>query len=186
MNEIKKRKVLFVHSAGHQHGDEGSARLLRYLKEQLSESFQLVAPLMPNPDDPTYGAWSDALQQIFKVIDDGDIAIGHSLGGSVLLKFLSEEQVNVKLSSLHLVAVPFWGLEDWEIDDFMLPDNFATTLPEISSIQIYHSQDDEIVSSPHALRYARELPAASLHLSDGHGHVFWDGLPELVSEIKGT
>jgi uncharacterized protein len=184
MNIDKKPKILFLHSAGPQHGEEGSAKLVQYITEKLSAHYQIIAPIMPNPDDPTYEAWKNALKEIFKIIDDGIILIGHSLGGSVLLKFLSEEQPRQEIRSLYLVAVPFWGFEDWDVSEFQLADDFAKRLPPISTIHIFHSKDDQIVSLNHGERYAAEIPGAVYHELNGYGHVYWKGLPGLITLIQ--
>ena len=181
---VKSNKILFLHSAGPQHGEEGSAKLLHYIREKLSADYQIIAPLMPGPDDPSYQSWKNALIEIFKIIDDGIILIGHSLGGSVLLKFLSEEQPQQKIKALYLVAVPFWGLEDWDVSEFQLADDFAKKLPAISNINIYHSKDDQIVSMNHAERYAVELSGAVYQELNGYGHVYWKGLPALITHIR--
>ena len=181
---VKSNKILFLHSAGPQHDDEGSAKLVNYIREKLSADYQIIAPIMPDPDDPSYQSWKNALIEIFKIIDDGIILIGHSLGGSVLLKFLSEEQPQQKIKALYLVAVPFWGLEDWDVSEFQLANDFAKRLPPIPAINIYHSKDDQIVSLDHAARYTAELPGAVYHELNGYGHVYWKGLPALITHIQ--
>jgi len=179
-----KPKILFLHSAGHQHGDEGSSRLISYLKKNLSHYFDIIAPIMPHPDEPDYESWKTTLHEILKIMDNNMIIVGHSLGGSVLLKYLSEEKFTKTIRALFLIAVPFWGLKDWEVNEFMLRNNFVGQLPAIEEIFIYHSQDDEVVLSSHAEKYADEIPTADLHLVNGYGHVYWDGFPELVEAIK--
>ncbi|RYY15056.1 MAG: serine hydrolase family protein [Chitinophagaceae bacterium] len=179
-----KQKILFLHSAGHQHNEEGSARLLKFIKDKLSANFEIIAPIMPHPDEPDYNSWKMVLTEVFKIMDDDIILIGHSLGGSVLLKFLSEEQPSQHIKALYLVAVPFWGLDDWEIEEFTLVDDFAERLPSIDAITIYHSRDDQTVSSKHGERYASELPMSVYHELNGYGHVYWDGLPEMTKSIQ--
>jgi predicted alpha/beta hydrolase family esterase len=184
MSRDPGKKILFLHSAGHQHDEEGSAMLLKYIKENLSADFQIIAPVMPHPEEPNYESWKNALKEIFKIMDDDMILIGHSLGGSVLLKFLSEERPTQTVRTLHLIAVPFWGLEDWEVDEFRLREDFAERLPSVSAIYIYHSKDDQIVSTQHAEKYAAELRGADYQELNGYGHVFWKGLPALIRDVK--
>ena len=182
--ELKKPKILFLHSAGPQHGDEGSSRLLSFIHDQLSPSFEIVAPRMPHPDQPDYESWRNALREIFKILDNDTILIGHSLGGSVLLKYLSEEPVDQRIRALYLVAVPFWGLDGWEVDEFKLGDDFAARLPEITNIIIYQSEDDQTVTSDHADEYASMIPSAEYYSLNGYGHVYWNGLPHLIKHLK--
>jgi predicted alpha/beta hydrolase family esterase len=175
-------RILFLHSAGHQHGNEGSARLVAYLKATLP-GVELIAPVMPHPDNPDYEVWKAALSQIFTILDHNVTLIGHSLGGSVLLKYLSEEKQSHNIAALHLIAVPFWGAEDWEVEEFQLREDFISTLPPIGSVTIYHSKDDKVVPASHAQLYADALQA-ELILLNGYGHAFSDGLPELVARLK--
>ncbi|MHA4847158.1 alpha/beta hydrolase [Flavitalea antarctica] len=180
----QSQKILFVHSAGPQHDEEGSAKLVQYIKEGLPAAYHVIAPIMPHPDNPDYESWKKVLHEVFKIMDDDMILVGHSLGGSVLLKFLSEEHPPQRIRSLHLVAVPFWGLEDWDVSEFALEDDFGDNLPPVSSIHIYHSKDDQIVPAQHAERYAAELPGAVYDQLNGYGHVYWEGLPMLITNIQ--
>lgn len=54
------------------------------------------------------------------------MVIGHSLGASVLVKYLAEEKSNVVVAGLFLIAAPFWGKDDeWQHGDYALdPDSF--------------------------------------------------------------
>ncbi|RYY22329.1 MAG: serine hydrolase family protein [Chitinophagaceae bacterium] len=183
--ETNNPKILFLHSAGPQHEEEGSARLLQSLRQSLSGEFDIIAPLLPHPDNPDYESWKNAIAGLLQVMDEGMIIIGHSFGGSVLLKYLSEHSFAKPIAAIFLVAVPFWGHdEEWEVPDFHLVPRFADRLPPVPVITVFHSKDDNVIPVTHAARYAAEIPDATLQLSDGHGHAFWDGLPELVSAVR--
>src|SRR5687767_7527656 len=144
------RKIFFLHSAGPQQGEEGSAKLIQYIKQNLSASYQVIAPVMKDPDNPEYENWKKALTGLFRIVDEETIIIGHSLGGSVLLKFLSEEHPLDKIRAIYLVAVPFWGSDGWDVSEFALAQNFAEHLPVAGATVIYQSEDDEIVTPDHA------------------------------------
>ncbi|MFB1051250.1 hypothetical protein [Paraliobacillus sp. JSM ZJ581] len=61
------------------------------------------------------------------------IIIGHSLGGSVLLKYLSEQAFNQFIARLFLIAAPYWGKDDdWQGEEYTLLENFNSKLPKIS------------------------------------------------------
>ncbi len=178
-------KILFLHSAGPQHDDEGSARLLQWLRRTLSAEYDIIAPLLPHPENPDYESWRDSIAGLLEVMDEGMIIIGHSLGGSVLLKYLAECTFRKQIAAIFLVAVPFWGNdEDWDVPEFHLAPDFAERLPTVPVITVFHSKDDGVIPVTHAARYAAEIPTATLQISDGHGHVFWDGLPELEEAVR--
>lgn len=177
-----KKQVLFIHSAGPQGPNQGSRGLIAHLQEQLGEVYHILSPGMPDPD---YIPWKTQIANEIKAWDGEVLLIGHSLGGSVLLKYLSEEDCQLTVSGLFLIAAPYWGKDDdWRSEDFRLPDSFATMLPRISSLYLYHSRHDPVVPFAHAQHYAKQLPQAVTREYEGDDHYFCEGLPELVDDIK--
>ncbi len=55
--------VLFIPGAGDPRHPEGSGHLADYLARELGDGFEVVAPTMPEPDDPNYRPWRDAIEQ---------------------------------------------------------------------------------------------------------------------------
>ena len=139
---------------------------------------------MPNPDYPEYKAWKRRLNSILPKVNDGVILIGHSLGGSVLLKYLSEEPFNKAIDGLFLIAAPYWGAKDWEIEEFTLADDFPARLPPIARVFLYHSQNDDIAPATHLELYRKQFPAAVVRIFGGNDHSFERGIPELIDDIK--
>jgi hypothetical protein len=181
-----KKQVLFIHSAGAQGPHQGSSGLLAYLKDSLGDEYNLLYPQMPNPENPEYTLWEVQLEKEFAALDGEVFLIGHSLGGSVLLKYLSEKRINRSISGLFIIAAPYWGMDDdWQVHEYALPENFGAKLPQISHIFLYHSRNDEVVSSAHLWRYKEKLPMAITHILDGDEHIFNNGLPKLVNDING-
>ncbi len=117
---------------------------------------------------------------------DGEvILVGHCLGASVLLKYLSDGKVEKLVAGVFLVAPPYWGVEDWEVDEYALQRDFASKLPEGLPIFFYHSRDDEWVPFAHLALYAEKLPRATIREFDGRGHQFGDDLSEVARDIEG-
>ncbi|MFE0558652.1 alpha/beta hydrolase [Paenibacillus sp. NPDC058910] len=177
-----KKQVLFIHSAGPQGIHQGSCDLIADLKEQLGEVYHVSSPAMPDPD---YALWKAQITNEINALNGEVLLVGHSLGGSVLLKYLSEEDCQLTISGLFLIAAPYWGKDDdWQSEDFRLPDSFATMLPRISSLYLYHSRQDPVVPFAHAQHYVKQLPQAVTRVYEGDDHYFREGLPELVDDIK--
>ena len=109
--------------------------------------------------------------------------VGHSFGGSVLLKYLAEGKPATGIGGLFLVAVPWWGSEGWNYDEYALPANFAAHLPQVP-IFLYHSTDDPHVPITHLELYRRQLPQATVRVIDGTEHSFVHGLPELLADVR--
>src|SRR5215471_3044208 len=74
--------------------------------------------------------------------------------------------------------------EDWQINEFILPEDFASTLPQIAQIFMYHSRNDEEVPFAHLWHYQAKLPQATARAFDGNAHSFKHGLPILVDDKK--
>lgn len=179
------KHVLFIHAAGNKRHPQGSGRLIAYLQEELGIDYEVISPDMPDPDKPQYPTWRDQIKQELAALEDGSILIGHSLGGSVLLKTLAEGSFQKRIAGLFLVAVPYWSNNgDWQVEEFVLPEDFAAKLPPISQIFLYQSQNDDIVPSAHIWHYKEKLPQATVRVLAGSEHSFIAGLPELVSNLK--
>ncbi len=175
--------VLFIQGAGSMHEPEGSGRLAAYLARELSTGYGVLAPEMPDADNPHYQPWRDRIAQELEVIDKEVILVGHSFGGSVLLKYLAEGSYQKPVRGLFLVSVPNWGPDGWAYDEYAAPDDVGSRLPP-SRIFLYHSRDDPEVPFAHLGYYQKHLPAATVRPIDGSDHSFVDGLPTLVEDIN--
>ncbi|WP_185960059.1 alpha/beta hydrolase [Planococcus soli] len=179
------KQVLFIHSAGPQGEREGSTGLLRYLEDELGSGFQVIAPKMPNPEDPQYATWKVKLKEEIAALDDGAVLVGHSIGGSALFKFLSEEELGKSFAKVITIAAPFWGINsDWELENFTLAENFVSRSSLLPDVVLFHSIGDDIVPFNHMGKYMENIPNATVRQLTGSDHVFQDGLEELVEEIR--
>lgn len=139
---------------------------------------------MPEPENPRYHLWKTKLEKELAMAENGLLLVGHSLGGSVLLKYLSEEPFYKLIRGMFLVAAPFWGKKNWEMDEFVLQKDFASRLPQVSNMFLYHSRRDKWVPFSHMQHYAAIFPGAKARAIDGDEHEFSAGLPELIQDIK--
>jgi predicted alpha/beta hydrolase family esterase len=179
-----RTQVLFVHGGGGEAfgGDEALARSLR---EALGPDFGVEYPEMPDADAPEYRKWSAHICRELSALDGGVILVGHSLGGSILLKHLSEERVEKSIAGLFLIATPYWGTVDWEVAEFGLREDFPSALPEDVPIFLYHSRDDEVVPFAHLALFAGRLPHATVREFEDRGHQLGDDLSEVAQDIAG-
>jgi uncharacterized protein len=179
-----KRHVLFVHGAG-EGAHEEDEKMAASLREELGTPYEVRCPKMPDEDRPEYQAWKEKISEELDALDDEAILVGHSLGASILLKYLSEVGVKGPVAGVFLIAAPYWGTEDWEVDEYVLRGDFASRLPEGLPVFFYHSRDDEWVPFRHLALYAREVPHATVREFDGRGHQFDDDLSEVARDIEG-
>ena len=178
-----RKPVLFIQGAGNKYAPFGSGKLIASLQEQLRSNYHVLAPDMPDPDHPRYLAWRDQIEQDLGKLDADVLLIGHSLGGSMLLKYLAEGTYRRPIAGMFLVAVPYWGKQDWELE-FAVPEDFASHLPPIRQLFLYHSRSDEEVPFASLRRYQEQLPQATVRVLDGKEHSFTEGLPLLAQDIK--
>lgn len=180
-----KKQILFAHSAGSQDAPgKGSYDFVNWLTKQLGTGYEIAFPIIEDPEAPEYQMWEVMLKNEFSKLDEEVILIGHSLGGSTLLKYLSENDSNVKIGGLLLLATPYWGAPEWEIDEFLLRKDFSKFLPPITSVHLFHCTNDPFVPFEHLKFYKQDLHNAIVHELQGDSHAFADGLPELVEIIK--
>jgi predicted alpha/beta hydrolase family esterase len=177
---MPSQTVIFIPGAGDPRHPDGSGHLANYLAVELGDSFELVAPAMPDADDPHYQPWRDEIERQLAGLDEPALVVGHSFGGSVLLKYLAEGSHDEAVSALFLLSTPFWASD---FPDFALPEDWATQLKGIP-IFLYHSRDDPEVPVSHLRRYQEHLPNATSRLIEGSSHSFTDGLPQLVRDIQ--
>ena len=177
------RQILFIQGTGNKDKPFGSGKLIAYLQKQLGSDYEVLAPDMPDPDHPAYQAWRNQIEQELGKLDADALLIGHSLGGSMLLKYLAEGTNPRPIAGLFLVSVPYWGKQEWELE-YAVPDDFASHLPSIRHLFLYHSRSDEEVPFASLRRYQEQLPQATVRVLDGKDHSFTEGLPLLAQDIK--
>jgi predicted alpha/beta hydrolase family esterase len=181
------KTVLFTHSAGEQSDTEGSGLLLAALRAGLGADTRLVAPIMPKPSAPNAAAWEAALGGHLREQQGPLVLVGHSLGGSVIFKYLADHGMPAGLAGVISIAAPFWGIPDWEQEEWYLPRGFEARLADLPRIALYHSRDDDGVPVSHLDRYAKAMPKATVHKVDGRGHLFADGkVDDILGDIAGA
>jgi uncharacterized protein len=99
------------------------------------------------------------------------VIFGHSLGGSVALKYAAEVGLEDRVAGLVVVAAPFWGTSDWE-REWALPEGGPERGPKLPPLHLFHSRDDEHSPFSSLERYAARFPEATVHPLDGYGHLY--------------
>ena len=113
-------------------------------------------PQMPNSLNADYGAWRTWFDKVVEFCGPAVILVGHSLGGSFLLRYLSEEQCGFSVRQLHLVAAPVEeGEENLGCGEFAPSvENLFRISEKVSDVFVYHSRDDDVVPFWHGERLA--------------------------------
>ena len=165
-----KKHVLFLHGSGREGAYEEDAILAVSLQTALGNSYEVRYPKMPLEERAGYADWKAHIAAELSAGDGQIILVAHSVGGSILLKYLIEEHVETSIAGLFLLATPYFGGDqDWNYAEMTLPQGFAAMLLAIPRIFLYHSRDDEIIPFAHLGLYAAKLPQATIRELDGQG-----------------
>jgi len=142
-----KDEVLFIQGGGRAVHDQCDHRTVENLERELGPDYEIRYPGMPHEADPKYSDWKAALQ--FARLDEGAIVVGHSIGGTILLRTLADDRPSQNLGGIFLIAPPFVEMADGR-----------ARLPEQTPMYLYHGDKDGTVPFAHVDLYARAIPRA--------------------------
>ena len=178
-----KKHVLFIQGAG-----EGAyvedEELVKSLRDVLGTEYEVRFPKMPEDEDQGYEAWKAQISKELAALGDAVMLVGHSVGSSMLLKYLSEENVENSIAGIFLIAAPYWGAGGWQMDEFKLDEDHASKLLKAVPVFFYHSRDDDIVPFTHLALHAEKFPQATIREFVERGHQFNNDLSEVAADIK--
>lgn len=175
--------VLFIQGGGT--GAYAADRALAdSLGRALGAGWDVQYPQMPDEEHCPYPAWKAEIDARLASIERPVALVGHSIGGSVLLKYLSWRPLPPRIVGLFAVAAPYWGADpSWHWDEMRLPADAATRLAGDWPLVLYHSRDDEVVPFAHLALYAARLPRVTVRAYDGLGHQFGEDLAPVAADI---
>lgn len=180
-----KKQVLFIHGAG-EGAYEVDKKLAVSLQQSLGPAYEVHCPAMPDEENAPYEQWKQHIEQALATMQGPIMLVGHSVGASVLIKCMSEIEVQQPIAGMFLIANPFWGGKGWRYEGYeelALPEGFAARLPKGAPLFLYHSRDDETVPFAHLALYAEQLPQATVRELDGRGHQLNNDLSEVAADI---
>jgi predicted alpha/beta hydrolase family esterase len=178
--------VLFIQGAGEGAYEEDKI-LATSLQQALGAGYEVHCPAMPDESNAPYEQWKQIIVQELATMQGAIVLIGHSVGGSVLAKCLSEIEVAKPVVAVILMATPFWGGEGWRYDGYEeleLPPDATAKFPRGPRLLLYHCRDDETVPVGHAAHFAAVLPHAQVRVLDKGGHQLDDVMPIVAQEIQ--
>jgi hypothetical protein len=178
------KQVLFVQGGGEGVHDRWDSKLVASLERELGKTYAVRYPRMPGEDDPSYPAWKAALMEEFHALEDGAILVGHSLGATILLRVLADQQPKCRFGGLFVIAAPFIGEGGWPSDDANAADDFPRRLPPGLPVCLYHGIDDEIVPIAHVSLYGKAIPHAVVRTLEHRDHQLNDDMSEVARDIR--
>ncbi len=155
-----------------------------WLKEGLEErGIKTLIPIMPRPYQPDYDEWKSEFEK-YQVTPETTL-VGHSRGGGFLLRYLSENTIEINkliLVAPSTLANPEFvsGFYEYKMD----PDLAKRT----KGVTIFYSTDDEegIIKSVEKIK--ENIPNITYYEFTNKGHFTEEDLgtkefPELLEEI---
>lgn len=178
------RQVLFIQGAGDV-GYEGDLAVVASLRSALGKDYKVSYPEMPADEEPHFGSkWPEAIAKALSSMDGEVILAGHSLGASMLLKYLSENKVRSDIAGVFLIAAPYWsGDQDW-MQPLKLKEDFSADLPKDLPFFFYQCKDDDVVPLAHFTFYKQNVPWAVFREMPHGGHQLNNDLTPVASDIK--
>lgn len=141
------------------------------IKTHLSElGFDVVAPQMPNPDQPDLAVWTNFFHEHYGALNEGDIIIGHSAGVPCALALI--EQASAPINKALLVAgyatpLPHHGPDHPAL--FKNP-NWSRIKNNAHSFYFIHSDNDPWGCDHKQGEIFREKLGGTLIIKTGEGH----------------
>ena len=177
-----KKNILFIQGGGNG-GYEADAKLVKSLQEALGKAYDVHYPQMQSNETVSDFGWLKQIGKEIAPIKDDVILVGHSLGASLLLKYLSEKKIKKKIAGIFLISTPYWsGDEDW-VQGLKLQEDFADKLPKDVPIFLYHCRDDEEAPFDHLSLYSKKLPQSTIHKIASDGHQLANDLTIVANDI---
>jgi predicted alpha/beta hydrolase family esterase len=178
-----KKQVLFIQGGG-EGAHQVDKELVSSLRHRLGMEYDIRYPRMPEEESAGYEAWKARILKELAALEGKVILVAHSVGSSILLKYLSEENVEKSVAGVFLIAAPYWGPEGWQLDDFTFDERHASKRLEGIPLFFYHSRDDDTVPFAHLSKHAENFPQATIREFDERGHQFNNDLSEVAIDIK--
>lgn len=138
-----------------------------WMKAQLEErGYRVEVPLMPNPWTPDYAAFKTEFEK--NTVGTEDILIGHSCGGTFLVRWLGDSKQ--KVSKLILVAP--WKMSNVgdQLREAYYGFEIDHTIPERVREIIMFTSDDEEEDGKKSVEIFHAALGGKLISLSGHGH----------------
>lgn len=174
------KQILLIQGGG-EDGYEAGKSLAASLQKEMGRDYHIIYPELKSDESAPDFGWVQQIGEELSKTKHGIFLAGHSLGASMILKYLSENPLNSNIKGVFLIATPFWrGNEDWK-QGLKLKEDFAGKLPEQVPFFFYHSKDDEEVPFSHLNLYRQKIPHAFFRETETGGHQL-NGNLSIVSE----
>lgn len=180
------KQILFIQGGGAGVHDGWDNKLVDSLAGALGHGYRIRYPHMPQEDDPSRDMWSASINRELEALEDGAVAVGHSVGGTILISTLADGLAVRSVGVIVLIAAPFVGAGGWSVPGFGFSPDLGAKLPPDTPVHLFHGSADQSVPPSHMDLYARAIPKAHPHLLPGRDHQLNDDLSDIAALIDGS
>ena len=177
-------QVLFIQGGGADVHDKWDNQIVESLERELGEEYAVRYPRMPHEADPKYAAWKATLKRQFAGLDDGAILMGHSIGGTILIRTLADDPPELTFRGIFLIAAPFVGDGGWHSEEIEPLSDLGAKLPEQTPIYLYHGSKDTTAPIEHVHLFAKAIPHAVVRRLSGRDHQLNNDMSEVAADIR--
>ena len=177
-------EVLFIQGGGEDAHDKWDNKIVESLERELGPDYAVRYPRMPHEADPKYAAWKAALNRHFDRLDNGAILVGHSIGGTILIRTLADDPPTLTFAGIFLIAAPFVGDGGWQSEDIEPLSDLGGRLSDQTPIYLYHGSKDETAPFGHVHLYAQTIPQAVVRRLSGRDHQLNNDMSEVAADIR--
>lgn len=161
---------------------EAKKKWQELLFAKLADTHECHRLSMPNSFWADYEAWKIWFEKMVPYLRDGVVLVGHSLGGSFLFRYLTENKLPVTVAQVHLVAPVILPTEDCE-GFYINIENWTGFASSITTVHLWHSEDDLTVPIIHSETIVSLYPTATLHRFTDRFHFIGEEFPEIEAVI---
>jgi len=169
----------------HGYGADPSSNWFPWLASELrEEGWQVKVPDFGQDMVPSYEEWKKKfLEEVKGLLPSETVLIGHSLGGALIPRVLSEWNSEVFRASF-LVAAPVENIGWGNLQPFFDASRLGDAA-KMGKVKLFYSDDDPYVSLEHGEKY-RDLLGGELTVEKGKEHLWqstYEDLKESILEI---
>lgn len=142
---------------------------------------------MPKPEAPILGEWLDTIKSAVETCSDDEIyLVGHSLGGTAILRYLEKFDVS-NIKGLILASAPCNLNKNDKIAGFLTPDfNWNIISNYKNPVVVIHGDNDPYVPISDAKEVKNNLNAELIVIKNGkhlNGSAGYSELPEALNVL---
>lgn len=172
---------IFIHCAGAS-AHEADSKLAASLQSELGADWDVECPKLPE-ERPEYQLWTADIRKACARCNQPTFFVGHSFGGSLLVKYLSEEPTPPPTAGIFIIAAPYWGRGRLVGRGVRAEPGFRVEASEAGAGFSLSGRNDSVVPFAHLAPYREKLPQARVCELSGRDHQLNDDLSETAREI---